>query len=122
MEISSQHLLEFHEKSKAAATMCVRDYDYHVPYGVIEGNGHEVINIEEKPLHSFFVNAGIYIVEPKIVRSLIKNEYIDMTTLLGQKIEQDDKVLMFPIHEYWLDIGRIEDLKKAQIDFETLDL
>ena len=118
--VNFENLLEFHNQHKAMATMCVREYEYQVPYGVITGDGHKVRSMEEKPLHSFFVNAGIYVVNSEMVKSVIQNEYADMPTLLEQRIKQNDDVLMFPIHEYWLDIGRIDDFKKAQNDFSSL--
>jgi len=118
--VNFQNLLEFHNQNNAMATMCVREYEYQVPYGVITGDGHKVRSMEEKPLHSFFVNAGIYVVDSEVVMSVVQDEHLDMPTLLEQRIKQGDDVLMFPIHEYWLDIGRIDDFKKAQNDFSSL--
>lgn len=118
--VDFQKLLEFHNQHKAIATMCVKEYEYQVPYGVIKGDGTKVVSMEEKPLNSVFVNAGIYVVDSKILSSITKNKPIDMPTLLEQHIFNDEDVLMFPIHEYWLDIGRMEDFNKAQKDFSSL--
>jgi UDP-2,4-diacetamido-2,4,6-trideoxy-beta-L-gulopyranose hydrolase len=119
--IDFEKLLDFHLKNKAAATLCVREYEYQVPYGVIKGDGHNVVSMEEKPVHNFFVNAGIYVIDPPVIRSVTKNEYLDMPALLEQKIKKNHEVLMFPIHEYWLDIGRIEDFRRAQEDYASLN-
>lgn len=118
--VDFEHLLEFHNSNQATATMCVREYDYQIPYGVITGDGNKMVAIDEKPLHSFFVNAGIYVIDNSIVRSIAKNQCVDMPSLLEQQVGADRDVLLFPIHEYWLDIGRIDDFKKAQMDFATL--
>ncbi|HHQ4611451.1 TPA: nucleotidyltransferase family protein [Aeromonas veronii] len=119
--VDFERVLEFHNKHAAAATMCVRDYEYQVPFGVIQGEGNKITSMVEKPVQRFFVNAGIYIVSPKI-RSLVRQNFrIDMPTLLEQSILQQQNVLMFPIHEYWLDIGRIEDYNRAQIDIMNLE-
>lgn len=119
--VDFERVLEFHNKHDAAATMCVRDYEYQVPFGVIQGEGNKVTSMVEKPVQRFFVNAGIYIVSPKI-RSLVRQNFrIDMPTLLEQSISQHQNVLMFPIHEYWLDIGRIEDYNRAQTDIMNLE-
>ena len=93
-----------------------------MPFGVITGNGNEVISMEEKPIQRFFVNAGIYVVSPEMQRSVAKNQNIDMPSLLEKFIERKKKVMMFPIHEYWLDIGRLDDYKRAQIDIISMDL
>ena len=119
--VDFERVLEFHNKHNAAATMCVRDYEYQVPFGVINGEGNKIISMVEKPVQRFFVNAGIYVVSPQIRRSVLQNSRIDMPTLLEQFISRQANVMMFPIHEYWLDIGRIEDYHRAQTDILSLE-
>ncbi len=111
--VDYEQLLAFHYTNNAAATMCVREYEYQIPYGVISGVGNSVVSIEEKPIQRFFVNAGIYVLNKQIIQTVPLNHRIDMPTLLQMHIAQQAKVLMFPIHEYWLDIGRMDDFKKA---------
>ncbi|RTE86065.1 MULTISPECIES: nucleotidyltransferase family protein [Gammaproteobacteria] len=120
--VDFEKLLEFHNSHNSCATMCVREYEYQVPFGVISGEGNQVTSMIEKPIQRHFVNAGIYVVSPKLRKSVKENQRLDMPTLLEQAIKRNDKVLMFPIHEYWLDIGRVEDYKRAQIDILSLDL
>lgn len=115
-------VLDFHIKQNSDATMCVRDYEIKVPFGVIEGEGHEITGMVEKPTYRYFVNAGIYIISSQIIKSLPNNEYLDMPTLFEFKKAENCKVLKFPIHEYWLDVGRHDDFKKAQIDIHELGL
>ncbi|KNC91470.1 nucleotidyltransferase family protein [Trabulsiella odontotermitis] len=120
--IDFQRLLAFHNENNADATICVREYDYQIPYGVITGEGNKIVSMVEKPVHHFFVNAGIYVVSPAIFKSVPKNLRIDMPTLLEQFMSKNKDVLMFPIHEYWLDIGRMDDFKRAQADIHSLGL
>lgn len=115
-------LLEFHSENKAVATMCVREFEYQVPYGVITGEGRKVISMVEKPIQRFYVNAGVYVVSPEMVRSVPVNHKVDMPTLLEQQIDQGENVLMFPVYEYWLDIGRMDDFDRAQTDILTLGM
>lgn len=114
-------LLEFHISENSDATMCVREYEYQVPYGVVQSEGSNIVSMVEKPTHYFHVNAGIYVVSPEVFNSVEKNSVIDMPTLLEQCIADDMKVCMLPLHEYWLDIGRMEDYERAQVDIKTLD-
>ncbi|HAD48653.1 MAG TPA: alcohol dehydrogenase, partial [Idiomarina sp.] len=93
---------------------------YQIPYGVINGDGEQIVDMEEKPIQRFFVNAGIYVLSPTVYQGVPPGRAIDMPTLLQQHINKNDKVLMFPIHEYWLDIGRMDDFEKAQIDVRGL--
>ncbi|CAH6917606.1 D-glycero-D-manno-heptose 1-phosphate guanosyltransferase [Vibrio chagasii] len=121
-KVDFERLLDFHNDNEADATMCVREYDYQIPYGVINGEGNKITSMVEKPIQRFFVNAGIYVVSPRVLQSVEKNQKIDMPTLLEQHMEERQKVLMFPVHEYWLDIGRMDDFKRAQMDILSLGL
>lgn len=114
-----QDLLDFHAEHQAQATMCVREYDFQVPFGVISIEGHHITQIDEKPLHRFFVNAGIYVLEPAVVAAIPADERYDMTQVFEQTIAKGEETAAFPIHEYWLDIGRMDDLEQAKSDFNT---
>lgn len=118
--VDFERVLDFHDTNNGVATMCVREYDYQIPYGVIVGDGERIVSMEEKPIQRFFVNAGIYVVEPLIFKNVSKNRRVDMPTLLQSYLDNEQDVCMFPIHEYWLDIGRMEDFKRAQLDIKSL--
>jgi len=116
-KVNFNQLLDFHNSHKSLATMCVREYDFQVPYGTVEVNGHRVNKIVEKPVHTFFVNAGIYVLEPEVLTSITQNKYKDMPDLLDELRTTTDRVSVFPLHEYWLDIGRMDDFARAQADY-----
>jgi dTDP-glucose pyrophosphorylase len=115
-KVNYMELLNYHNDQGGIATMCVREYDLQVPYGVVKANNQRIIDIVEKPVHSFFVNAGIYVLNPSLIGQVKCNEYIDMPTLLQSQIDKNEIINMFPVHEYWLDIGQVEEYEKAQID------
>lgn len=119
-KVDLEALLAFHNDNDANATMCVREYEYQVPFGVIESEGNKIKSMVEKPMQRFHVNAGIYVVGRNIIEQVNNNEVVDMPTLLERYL--DKSVLMFPFHEYWLDIGRIDDFNRAQIDIQTLGI
>ena len=119
-KVNLEGLLAFHNENNACATMCVREYDHQVPFGVIQGTGNVIESMVEKPTHRFHINAGIYVVEREIIESVNENESVDMPTLLERHLK--NRVLMYRFHEYWLDIGRMDDYKRAQSDIHTLDL
>jgi dTDP-glucose pyrophosphorylase len=112
-KVNFNKLLSFHTEQKSIATMCVREYDYQVPYGVIEMEQHQVTSITEKPIYNFFVNAGIYVLEPGLIQKVKGTEYLDMPQLITGEIEKGEKISSYPIYEYWLDIGRIEEYERA---------
>jgi dTDP-glucose pyrophosphorylase/predicted transcriptional regulator len=113
-------LLDFHLEHNSVATMCVREYEHKVPYGVVQTDGRYIQSMEEKPVQKCFINAGIYVISPELVSAVSAGERIDMPSLLEKQIDQDKKVTMFPVHEYWLDIGKMDDFKKAQEEVDLL--
>lgn len=115
-KVNYETMFSYHEDANADATVCVRKQDFQIPYGVIEAENNFISNIDEKPIKTFFVNAGIYIVNPPLLRKVNKNEYTDMPNFLTEQIKNNFKISMFPLHEYWLDIGNHENLKKAEVD------
>lgn len=113
------NLLEFHSDSSSELTLCVRKHEYQVPYGVIETDGENLDSIVEKPIQSYFVNAGIYILGQSILNKLSGQDYVDMPDLVNQCLAEKLPVKVFPIHEYWLDIGHFSDFRQAQDDFTS---
>jgi dTDP-glucose pyrophosphorylase len=115
--VNFQHLLDYHRQHASKATMCVRAYDFRVPFGVVQIEDSRLKGIDEKPLHSFFVNAGIYVLEPEVIDRIPEGQLYDMTTLFEGIIKSEDTTAVFPIHEYWLDVGRMDDLDQANKEF-----
>ena len=79
--VNFEHLHNYHISNKAMGTMCVREYDFQVPYGVVNMEDSKILSIEEKPMHKFFVSAGIYMLSPEILQYIPQNEFYDMPTL-----------------------------------------
>jgi len=115
--VNFENMLEFHTKNSAIASMCVREYDLQVPYGVVNIEDGEIKSIEEKPIHKFFVSAGIYMLDPECIDFIPKDEFYDMPTLFERLIKMNKKTISFPLREYWLDIGRIEEYEKANREY-----
>jgi len=118
--INFEHLKDFHVKHNASATMCVREYDFQVPFGVVNINEGEIVSIEEKPVHKFFVNAGIYMLSPDVIHNIPQNEFYDMPELFKNLIDSRKNTVSFPIREYWLDIGRVEEFEKANSEYHNV--
>ena len=111
--VNLSQLLDFHNNSDKDITMCAANYNVAVPYGTIQVDGTTITDIVEKPLKSYLINAGIYVINPNIIKKMKPNIKIDMTTLIGQYVS-DRNVSIYPLHERWIDIGSHEDYEKAQ--------
>lgn len=119
-QINFDQLMQFHIEHQSVATMCVREYEYQIPYGVIETNGTDLVTIKEKPIHRSFVNAGIYVLNPEVFDYIPQNQFYDMPTLFEQLIEKEKKTSVFPIREYWLDIGQIDEFERADNEYTKI--
>lgn len=118
--VNFEHMLDYHCSQSAKATMAVRSYDFQVPYGVVKLDNNNIVAIEEKPVHNFFVSAGIYIVDSTALSYIPENTFYDMPTLFDALIASKQKAISFPIREYWLDIGRMSDFEKANAEFDRV--
>jgi dTDP-glucose pyrophosphorylase len=119
-KVNFGHLLDFHASNNSKATMGVSEYNFQVPYGVLKLDNHRIVEIEEKPNHIFFVNAGIYVLDQDILNCLPDEERFEMPNLFEQLIKVGHHTAAFPIREYWLDIGQPENLKQAHSDFKDV--
>lgn len=113
-------ILQHHLDSDCDATMCVREYEYQVPFGVVESKNELISAMVEKPFYRYHVNAGIYILSSDLVASIKEGTKIDMPTVLEERINIGNKVGVYTSRDYWLDIGRNDDFQRAQNDIKGL--
>lgn len=115
--IDFRALRRFHAEHDAAMTVAVRPYDVTVPFGLVRLDREAVVGIDEKPLLRGFVNAGIYLVNPEVCRLVGRGERLDMPELITRLVDNGSRVVGFPLREYWLDVGRLEDYEQARAQF-----
>jgi dTDP-glucose pyrophosphorylase/CBS domain-containing protein len=115
-DLDFRAMAEFHRDNNAAATMAVARYDVTVPYGVVQHDGVDVTRLTEKPVLSQFINAGIYMVEPRVQKYLESDRFFNMTDLIDRLIANGQRVVVFPVREYWIDVGQAADYERVQRD------
>jgi NDP-sugar pyrophosphorylase family protein len=116
-KIDFEKLLEFHTENNAQGTMCVRQYDYQIPYGVVRFDGVNLLDMDEKPIHKFFVNAGIYALSPECLDLIPEQEFFDMPSLFKRLKKNKKHATVFPVREYWMDIGQMKDYERAKGEY-----
>lgn len=116
--VKFKNFLEFHNTCGASATMAIREYNFEVPFGVVEAEGHKLLEISEKPIQKFFVNAGMYVLSPEAIAQVPENVFFDMPGLFQNLSLNGYETAVFPIHEDWIDIGMPEQLEQAKQEFE----
>jgi dTDP-glucose pyrophosphorylase len=117
-KVDFRAMLVYHREHRAVMTVAVKQYDINVPYGIVECEGSRVSALKEKPQMHFLVNAGVYLLEPKVYEFIPEREHFNMTDLIQWLLDSDQIVASFPIIEYWLDIGQLADYEQAQKDMQ----
>lgn len=115
-DIDFRAMHAFHQEHDAMMTVAVRRYEVEVPYGVIDCDGPNIRGLREKPQIGFFVNAGIYLLEPAAYQYIPSKQHFNMTDLIEKLMVEKQTVISFPVREYWLDIGQHADYERAQSD------
>ena len=120
VSLQFSELLSFHRKLGAAGTMVVREYEHQIPYGVVRADQDLMTGIEEKPIERYFVNGGIYVLSPEALDHVSAGEPLDMPSLLTRLSDAEQKVGVFPLRDYWRDIGQMHDLEAARSEFDSV--
>ncbi len=119
-KINFQYLLDFHAEHKSKATMCVREYKIQIPYGVAKLQKHRLMNLIEKPVHQFFVSAGVYVLQPEALELIPADTYFDMPSLFNCLLKRKEETVAFPVREYWIDIGQMGDYHRANGEYHEV--
>lgn len=114
-DIHYGELLDFHVRHSAMATMAVRMHEWQHPFGVVQTRGIEITGFEEKPVARSHINAGVYALEPDALDLLSQDAHCDMPTLFERLQAKAMRTVAYPMHEPWLDVGRPDDLNRANL-------
>ncbi|AJC91239.1 glucosamine-1-P guanylyltransferase [Campylobacter subantarcticus] len=117
-KLDFEKLIKEHKKSKAVMSVVLREFEHQIPYGVVKVFNQYIEDIEEKPVQKFLVSAGIYVLEPEVLKYIDKNTYFDMPNLIKSLLGQKLKINSYLLEDYWIDIGRLEEYEKAMVDFQ----
>lgn len=118
VDFSAMH--RYHRSEQNDITCAVREVTMEIPHGVVTLNGTGIESLEEKPVQTYFANAGIYVLEPDILEFMTPGAPRDMPDLINDAIFRGRRVESFPVHEYWIDVGNHDHLKRAKQDVESL--
>ena len=116
-ELEYDRLMIFHQKSCNSMTVCSRSHRVRIPFAVMTSSGAKLEKFVEKPMYEFQVNAGVYILNPKLIEK-IPSKFYNMTDLVDDLLDSKTVVGVFPIHENWKDIGNPIDFKEAVESFQ----
>ena len=120
-EVNFANLIEYHDAHNFDALICARIHSEQIPYGVIDCEEGLVTHLTEKPTYTYLINAGIYTINPCHLQQIPDNTFIDMPTIMSKLIHDSCRISSYPLHEYWIDIGRADVLKQAESYYESID-
>lgn len=118
--VDPTRMIAFHTQNRGSATMGVREHEIEVPYGVVDMENYRIVGLREKPVERYFINAGIYILAPEARTLIPSGEAYDMPALFEACNTADLTTLAFPIRDYWVDIGRPDDFRRANDEFPSV--
>jgi dTDP-glucose pyrophosphorylase len=113
IQLDIDDFLMHHIDSKVAGTMCIRQYGIQIPYGVVQTDGQHITSFLEKPSYSYFINAGLYCLEPDTLDMIPQGSYFDMPTLFDAIVRSGKKAGIYILEGPWMDIGNIDDYRYA---------
>jgi dTDP-glucose pyrophosphorylase len=100
-------ILDYHYQNKNELTLVAAIKHYSIPYGtVVAGPGGILKTFREKPEIKYLVNAGMYILEPHLLKEVPENCFYHITELIEKVKDRGGNVGVFPVSEgSWMDIG-----------------
>jgi dTDP-glucose pyrophosphorylase len=112
-QVDVSRLLQFHEREGACATLAARHYQVEIPFGVVTQRDNQLTDLLEKPTPHYLINAGIYVLEPEVLPLVPADTFFPITTLFEKLLEDKRRVAVYSIEEDWIDVGRREELRRA---------
>lgn len=119
-KLNFEQFIGYHTKQDNVITVGAKNYEFQVPYGVLSIQDQNLTDIKEKPLFHYFINGGLYCLRPSVIEYIPKDEYFDITQLIDICLKDGLKVGTFPITEYWMDIGQMDQYNQANVDYTNL--
>ena len=111
--------LEFIKQNADLAILTI-PYQVNIPYAVLETKDGKVKSFKEKPTYTYYSTGGFYLMKREMVRFIPKNKLYNATDLIKDLIQRNYKIISYSFSGYWLDIGKHDDFKKAQIDIKHI--
>ncbi|RKZ02469.1 MAG: nucleotidyltransferase family protein [Candidatus Hydrothermota bacterium] len=117
-DLDFRDVIEFHRKENSVLTIAVNRRDVFIDFGVVELLENRIVGYSEKPSLHYWVSMGVYVFSREALRFIPRGEKYDLPQLVWRLLEENQKVSAYRYEGFWLDIGREDDFRKAQEEFE----
>lgn len=113
--LNYENMFKFHLENNADMTIASIQYDVPIPFAILEEKNGRILSLKEKPTISYYANAGIYFIKKDVAKKFIpRNQKYDATDLIEDMIKNRHIVMKYKIDGEWIDIGRHEELERAE--------
>ncbi|OQA89338.1 MAG: D-glycero-alpha-D-manno-heptose 1-phosphate guanylyltransferase [Elusimicrobia bacterium ADurb.Bin231] len=113
-------LIDFYRNHHLLLCAASKEYVFDIPYGVFDVCNGYLTGITEKPSRRFLCNAGIYVLNKEVLKLIPKHKHFNMTDLIKAATHRSLPVGVFPLYEYWIDIGNAADLYRAKSEYNVI--
>lgn len=112
--ISYEEMYLHHRTEQADITIASIPYTVSIPFAILRGDGNTIASLEEKPTFTYQANAGIYMINSRLLDNIAPGERIDAPDFVEKAIAEGCRVTSFPINGTWIDIGSPDDFRQAE--------
>jgi NDP-sugar pyrophosphorylase family protein len=105
--------LDFENENADMAVASI-PYSVDIPYAIMELNDNDIVSFKEKPKHTYYANAGIYLIKKQCLDLIPEYTFFNATDLMESLIARKGKLIHSPLTGYWIDIGKHDDYNKAK--------
>lgn len=116
--INFKKLYEYGESQDSDLTVVTKEIRTPFNFGKVSSKGNLIVDMEEKPDLELEILAGIYFMKPSIFKYIPENEYFGIDHLIKKMLSLSVPISKYLMHEYWLDIGVLDDYSEAQVAYE----
>ncbi|MBE5859793.1 MAG: CBS domain-containing protein [Butyrivibrio sp.] len=109
-------IIKHHIAAENGITIVSSLKNFAIPYGVLDAEKEGVVTkLKEKPSLSYFINTGMYVVNPEVFKMIPDDQMYHMTNLAEDFMKKGGRVGMYPISEMsFLDMGEFQEMKRME--------
>jgi NDP-sugar pyrophosphorylase family protein len=113
-DIQLDDVVNFNLLRPAPLTVVAKRQTIDISYGVLEHEEGRAKGFLEKPSQQYLVSTGIYLMEPTIFDHIPVEGAFGFDQLMWAMLAEGVPVNVYEHEGTWIDIGRIDDLRRAQ--------
>ena len=115
IDVNFDDLINFHITNSNDVTLVVSSKEHIIPYGTCKLTKKGYLQkIIEKPKFDFFVNVGMYVLNPNLIKLIPKSKTFDMTDFIQLLKTKKKQIGVYPIDDgSWIDVGQWSEYHKA---------